>query len=497
MQSSPLKWTVVFVALLFCHAGCSAPSARLTFPAAPISATAGTAWYDVNHDGKPDFGVRLGPDGRVDSLLYDDLENGTVSRSYRLADYADSDVPHVILLLDSLPYHSVVERYAAGGLRFFGPPQKIIPPFPSLTEICYSSVLHCPPLTGMIDQSYDPKTKAARSAFWPRVWGYTQPWEQRCDYHASFYEDGLSFLHPRPWYAAELERARAAVDASPNRVTVVYLGSAASMVCKYGKPGVDEVLDGAEQLCLQLLYERHGAIKISMMADHGHNLMRSTNLPIAQYMTDAGFHPSDTLAAPNDVFLEVNGLVTYAAIQTTQPIRVADALVTHPQIELAMYLDGNRVIVRSAAGSAAIECLDQRFRYVPITGDVLGYQSIVQSLQAAGKADAQGYVADADWFSATVDADYPDAPRRLWDAFHATAVDPPRVMFTTKDGYCAGLTEYEKYITMESTHGGLNQINSATFLVSMTDNRVTGPMRSREILGHIEPGFEPIAKGGK
>ena len=74
---------------------------------------------------------------------------------------------------------------------------------------------------------------------------------------------------------------------------------------------------------------------------------------------------------------------------------------------------------------------------------------------------------------------------------------PPRVMFTTKDGYCAGLTGYEKYITMESTHGGLNQINSATFLMSMTDGRVTGPMRSRDILSHIEPGFEPVAKGGK
>ena len=64
-------------------------------------------------------------------------------------------------------------------------------------------------------------------------------------------------------------------------------------------------------------------------------------------------------------------------------------------------------------------------------------------------------------------------------------------MFTTKDGYCAGLQTYEQYITMESTHGGLNQLDSATFLMSMT-GRVARPLRSRDILGCIEPGFEPV-----
>jgi len=481
-------WAAASFWLIWCACGCSAPSARLTFPAHPLCRAGDTVWYDLSGKRTRDFGLRYNTDGDVAALVYSDLHDGTVSRTYELADYANADVPHLILLLDSLPFQSAINRYNAGGFRFCAQPQKIIPPFPSLTEVCYSSVLHCPPLTGMIDQSYDQGTGHVRSAFWPRVLGYVQPWEQRCDYHASFYEDGLSFLDPRPWYAAELERAHAAIDKSPNHVTVVYLGSAASMVCKYGRAGVNEVFDGAEQLCLELLYERHGAIKISIMADHGHNLMRSTNLPIAQYMTEAGFHPAETIASPQDVFLEINGLVTYAAIDTLQPRRVADALVSHPEIELAMYLEGNRVIVRDAEGSAAIECEHQRLRYVPIDRDVLAYGAIVKSLGA----DAGGFASGDQWLRATRDAQFPDGPRRLWDAFHATAVDPPRVMFTTKDGYCAGLQEYEKYITMESTHGGLNQLDSATFLMSMT-GRVREPMRSRDILGVIEPGFEPVA----
>jgi hypothetical protein len=478
--------------LLGCAGGCSAPGARLSFPSHPISRDKDAIWYDVAARGKPDFGLKLDANGQISSLVYADLRDGSVSREYRLDDYADADVPHVILLLDSIPLQCAVDRYNAGGFRFCPPPQKIIPPFPSLTEICFSSVLHCPPLTGMIDQSYDPRTHHVRSEFWPRVWGAVQPWEARCDYHASYSEDGLTFLDPRPWYGAELERAHAAIDNSPNRVMIVYLTSAASMVCKYGKAGAEEVLDGAEQLCLQLLYERHGAIKISIMADHGHNLMRSTNLPIAQYMIDAGFHPAETIVSPQDVFLEINGLVTYAAIDTLQPQSVADALLKHPEIELAMYLEGNRVIVRDGKGSAAIECDHQRLRYVVIDHDVLGYQS----LPHPPAADGNGFASDVEWLNATLDAAYPDGPRRLWDAFHATVVDPPRVMFTTKDGYCAGLTEYEKYITMESTHGGLNQLNSATFLLSMT-GRVDKPLRSRDILGVIEPGFEPVVHADK
>ncbi len=184
--------------VVWCAGGCAAPSGRLTFPSHPLSRTADAVWYDLSGKRTRDFGLAYDANGKVSALLYDDLHDGTISRTYRLADYADADVPHVIVLLDSIPYQSVVDRYNVGGFRYCAPPQKIIPPFPSLTEICYSSVLHCPPLTGMIDQSYDPKTRQARSGLWPRIWGYEEPWEQRCDYHASYSEGGLSFLDPRP-----------------------------------------------------------------------------------------------------------------------------------------------------------------------------------------------------------------------------------------------------------------------------------------------------------
>jgi hypothetical protein len=483
---------ILLVGLLWCSTGCT-PRERLSFPEQPLMRSGDTTWFDVNRNGKPDFAIAPDAGGRIEVLSYDDDEDGRADRLYRLSDYADDSVPHVLLLLDSVPYEVVAERYRGGGLRLFGSPQKVIPPFPSLTEVCYTSVLRAPPLAGMIDQHYDPRDGKIQDGMWARVKGYRQPWEQRLHYGARFWEGGLSFLDPREWYAGELERARRAVDASPDHVTIVYVWSAASMACKYGRAGVDETLDGAERLCLQLLYERRGAVKISMMSDHGHNLVASKNVPVERLLRDQGLRPTKRLRQqhPDDVVLELNGLVTYFAAHTSQPQRIADAMLRDPQIELAMYMDGNQVIVRDGHGAAAIERRGARLRYVSADRDVLGYQSLLDGMSASGKVDADGFIADADWFDATLDHEYPDAPRRIWDAFHGGAVNVPDVMFTVRDGFCAGLPQFEKYITMASTHGGLNQANSATFVMTMMRNRVVRPMRAGEVLDALEPGYDP------
>jgi hypothetical protein len=153
-----------------------------------------------------------------------------------------------------------------------------------------------------------------------------------------------------------------------------------------------------------------------------------------------------------------------------------------------MYLQQDRIIVRNHEGAASIEYRAGKYRYTPISADVLGYQAVVDHLRAAGKIDADGFIADQDWFDATVDAQFPDAPHRLWAAFHGECVSTPDVMLTLKDGYCSGEVALPHFITMRSTHGGLNQVNTATFLMTMT-GRATKPLRSKDIMPTIEPGY--------
>src|SRR4051794_3290041 len=124
--------------LVFACCGCFAPRERLTFPTKPIEATSDVEWFDVDHDGRRDFAL-VHANGRVDELLYDDDQDGSPDRAYRLSDYRNEDAPHVIILLDSIPFATAAERYDAGDFRWFDrPPVKLIAPMPSLTEVCFS-----------------------------------------------------------------------------------------------------------------------------------------------------------------------------------------------------------------------------------------------------------------------------------------------------------------------------------------------------------------------
>ena len=360
--------------------------------------------------------------------------------------------------------------------------------FPSLTEQVFTRILDAPPLAGMIDDSYDTRTGRSHMGITERIGGYHQPWEYRCNYSADYWRGAASYLDPRGLFYDEISLSRRALDESPDRVTVCYVTSASSMICKYSKPGCDEVLDETRRLCLQLLYERCGAVKISVCADHGHNFMRSTNVLFDDVLKQAGFRITNAIRSDRDVVIDVDGLVTYLGLHTHKPAEVADAVLRRSEVELVTYLSQDKVIVRDHDGTASIEIRDGRFRYTPQTSDVLRYHDVMEHLRSEGKVDADGFVADRDWFAATVEADFPDAPRRLWDAFHGQCVCPPDVMLTLRDGYCSGHTTFQKFITMASSHGGLNQINSATFLLTMT-GRATHAMRSADIIPTIAPGY--------
>lgn len=488
----------VILLLFLVAGGCGLPKEQLTFPYRPLHASPEAQWFDMNGDGKNDFAVTFGDDDRLDALCYDDNQDGKPDRVYHLRDYDNVAVPHAIIMLDSVPFDCVAERYKAGEFRWFAPPAKVIGPFPTLTEICYTDLLHAAPMPGMIDQFYDPETRSTHNGLFSRTTGQLEyPWERYVDYRAPFIDEPFAYLDPLPWYHTELERAHATINASPERVTLVYLTTASGTICKYGREGVDQVMDGAARLCLQLLYERHGAIRISLLADHGHNLQVSENIHIDEVLKKAGFKPAKRLDEPSDVVLEMNGLVTYAAVWTSQPQSVAAALLKHPAIDMTMFMLGSDVVVRTPEGESTISCRDGKLAYTVGSHDVLGYGIVLDALKASGKLDADGYATRADWFAATADHHYPDAPARLWDAFHRQVINPPSVMFTTRNGYMAGLDLFDSFTTMKSSHGSLDQINTATFVMT------TGPeqlhtMRIDEVMHAIEPTWTPgVARSRK
>lgn len=489
-----LQFSVLIIFYIF-MAGCTG-SKQLIFPRAPLDRTAREIRYDVNGNNRADFALQADGDNRSTILAYDVTEDSRYDRTYRINDYAPGTVPHLIILLDSIPFQYVLDFYNAGHFSWFPPPQKVIAPFPTLSAVIFNQMLHAPPLIGTNNYYYDQRTNAMSSRFWEHTKGEKDTWQRYLHYDADYLTEVTGFLKTRQVYQRELECIKRTFDSSPDRITVVYAISSAGMVCRYGLQGIRECLEELERLCLQLLWERQGALKISITSDHGHNLMKSEFVPLSSILADAGFKVRDKIETANDVVIDTEGLVTYAGLHTQRPQAVADVLLKQSRVQLAMYLEADRVIVRDDKGSAAIEKKNGRLRYIPVDRDVLSYSPIIDALSALGKVDREGFAAEDDWFAATVDHTWPDAPSRIWDAFHGSVICPSDLMITLNDGYMSGIPLFKSFITMASSHGGLNQVNSATFLLSMT-GRAVRPLRTRDILKAIEPEYVPAIRSGR
>ncbi|MEO1237413.1 MAG: hypothetical protein AAFX76_11555, partial [Planctomycetota bacterium] len=248
-------------------------------------------------------------------------------------------------------------------------------------------------------------------------------------------------------------------------------------------------LDDLEKFIVQVLYERRGAVKVSVLSDHGHNLVDTTWIDVEQTLADAGFRVTDKLRRPGDVFVEMDGLLTWFGVHTEQPEAVADALLAgRPELETVSYVVGRDVVVRNHEGAAVVSMDDQRrLTYRPDTADVLGY----------GDELSNQPMSRDEWFARTADHEFPDAPARLWDGFRRGTLNVPQVMVSVRDGYCAGIEWFQWFVTPRSTHGGLNQVNSAAFVMSMR-GPIDGPLRSAEVMNAIQPGFiPPIVSGDR
>jgi len=486
---------VCLIMIFALFSGC-AVTKHPAFPDSDPASTQSEVRYDVNGNGVPDFALRADDSNHLSLLAYDDDEDGRYDRIYNINDYAAENVPHLIILLDSVPYQCVLDKYLAGSFRWFPPPRKVIAPFPSLTDVSFNRLVQAPPRAGTNNRHYDHRTNRMSTSYTSQMTGSKRDWEHYIDYSTPFFTMGLGFMKPRETYLDEMKQIKQAIDRNQDRVTIAYPASSAGMVCKFGRQGACECLDGVERLCLQLLWERQGAIKISILADHGHNLMESEFISFKNILNDAGFRVRDTIESASDIVMDSEGLVNYIGIHTLRPSTVADALLKIPQTQLTFYMAGDRVIVRNAMGSAAIEKKREKLRYVPINADVLGYQPVMDALQASGKMDAEGFASEDAWFSQTADHEWPDAPPQIWNAFHGMVVCTPDLMVTLHDGYHTGFTLFESFIDMASTHGGLNQINIAAFVLSMT-GRANRALRIRDVLKTIEPDYVPTIRYGK
>jgi hypothetical protein len=132
-------------------------------------------------------------------------------------------------------------------------------------------------------------------------------------------------------------------------------------------------------------------------------------------------------------------------------------------------LDDEREIFIKAHNGAEAKLEYQgrhRYRYVPVTGDPLGY---VKTLEDNGYHAGQWLSAD-EWLKITYDHNYPDAGYRLHDAFFRLVKNQASILFSLQPHYQYGSVPARvgtwAKLGQRGTHGGLFRQTSWAFAMT-------------------------------
>jgi len=493
-RTVPKFLTIGLLAAAFVATGC-ATAPRLPAPLEHHTQDARTWVFDVNHDQRPDFWHFGGPDGRKTGIAYAAQGGDAPGQRIDLDALDAADCPHFLIALDGVPFEIVDELYRAGHFRFFYPPARVINCFPGMTDLALSDLFHVRPCRAYQALYYDRAAGRLSSGSGDYLSAANSPWVAHMDYRCSFWWDALVYLNPQAVFNHELKGILRAFRRIDTGWGCAYSVGTAGLGTRQGRPGIEEYLRTIERLCEQIIYERRGRVKLTLVADHGHNLVENRRVSFRPLLAECGYRPARQLRRPQDVVTISYGLVTCADFHTDDPAGVAECLLRHADVELTCYPADGAVVVRDRAGLARILPGQQGYRYEPVSGDPLQLVEIIATLRAAGHVNATGEIDPDALFTATLEHYYPDPLDRIWNAFNGLVEHPADVIVSLRDGACHGSRFFYTMVgTMSSTHGGLNRVNSTTFVMTMLGN-LPPALRTREVLPALESLGAPQRSG--
>jgi len=472
-------------------AGCAGP---VRFPETPLAATPSDAGilrtYDTDADGQANYFTTENADGRIVRIGYDTARDGRPDSFVNLDDIAAADCRHVVIILDGIGYETVRAYQEGGGLRLFHPPAPVVSTFPAMTDIALADVFQSTRCYGMEAVYFDHATNRLMGGDGDYLSMKNESWARHTDYRAATIVDPLAYLFPDHYFKQELADVRALFERRDRSLLVAYLVSTAGLGTKDMADGQRRVLDAIDRLAGELVWRTRGLVKLTLLSDHGHALVRCQWVDFRKFLAEKGWNVRDRLDGPRDVVPIEYGLVTYASYATRDRAGLAATLVEHEGVDVVAWVEGDAVAVASADGKALIERRGSRYRYRAASGDPLRLKSIVEQATSAGNVfDADGFADDRAWLRLTSAHDYPDALDRLWRAFHGQTENVPDVLASLKLGYDAGLASRAwRFPDGASTHGDLTRRGSLAFIMSTTRPIAPewGPLRARDLAGILD-----------
>jgi len=408
---------------------------------------------------------------------------------------------HLLIIVDSVPYDLVRELWDSGRFRMFHRPVQTIAPFPVMTDLSLCEFFGCSPCPGVESAYFD--GRRLRNGYETYAGGGNVPWHRFMDYTMNTSAHAWAYLWPDAWFDHELRRIQETFLASDAPALNTYCVGTSAVGAKYGRDGHLRALIRLDRFCQWLNFHEHGNIDITLMSDHGHNLMHSRLIPLPEILARAGYRVTDRLERTGDVVLPEFGIVTCAALSTHEPARVARDTASVDGIRFAAYLDkeADEIVVVTRDGEARIRRNAQgQFRYSAARGDPLQLLPLLSGLNPARSTAAVASTNSvAAWFDdaavrdATRSHAYVDPLNRLWRAFHGLVANPPDVLLDVADGWHCGSPFMSKVIDLAAAHGNLGPLSSHGFCMT-TAGDLPMDLRMEELAAALEQAGEKAVR---
>jgi predicted small lipoprotein YifL len=497
---------VVLTAAVGTISGCAAPGPDY-FPPAPLAVERAPdgrieQLHDTNRDGRADYAERLGESDRIELLRFDLDQDGRfeleVPRASTRALSDSTSFPprtdakrHLIIIVDSVPFHLVRELWDQGRFRLFYSPCRVIAPFPVMTDPSLTEFFGLGPCPAVESEYFDGRQLNAGLANYLNQWN--TPWLAQVDYRLAPIAHGSAYLSPDAWNEHELGRIQRRFEQSTARRYAGYCVSTSALGMQRGDDGHRAGLVRLDRLCQLLMYRGRGQLEITLLSDHGHNNIRSRRVVLRDRLAGLGYHVGRTIGSPRDVVVPEFGAVSCVAIHTHSPAAVAADVSAFEGVELCAFRDGDAVVVLSNAGAARIVRRGSRYAYIVERGDPLQLAGVLAELDARGAVDADGFIDDRALYEATREHSYPDPAYRLWRAFHGLLAHTPDVLVSLQEGYYAGSPGFTAWIDVGSVHGNLRSPSSCGFAMT-TAGPLPDVLRMEDLAEALERFGVPVRR---
>lgn len=363
----------------------------------------------------------------------------------------------LLLCLDGVPYTLIEQARGRGLFDSFGPPARLLSPFPTMTNVALSAMLGATPPPGYESLYFDRSARELRGGIRKYIGRRTpdkvpSSYMDELDYQEPLPFEFLIYVAPEKVWRADMQRFRERFKAAPQqRDYFAFLKATDGLLHSQGPDRLAIALESLDQILIEIQSYCGSETEIVMFSDHGMNLEENRRVDLVSSLARRGFK----------LVIPAFGLCSYAAIYCLDEDvipQVASASVEVTGIDFAVYKDSEAVVVESTRGRARIEydaTLDS-YRYTIVTGDPLELKSFANS-----------FADDATWFERTAGHRYPNAVANIYKSLFSPRVKHTAdILLSLHDGYYYGWSPFGRFVRLAATHGNALQASSNAFLMS-------------------------------